>query len=134
MTACSSARTLGQVPISLLLLQHLPSTHRIEHSGDGRDRSFDILIRSLPVADAHSHCPPAAPRRSTEICLAIPYYRSDHPVSPLIMIPFDRARLWIEEPDQALIDYWLPQDFGARQTSDANDQVAGMPAAALNQI
>src|SRR5260370_655170 len=58
----------------------------VEHLGHGSYCAVDILIGSLPVADAHPHRSLAVPGRPTEKRLPITNHCRDHSISPLGMV------------------------------------------------
>src|SRR5215471_9964208 len=123
---------LHSITFYYTLLHSIRDPHRFEHLGDGSHGAVDILIGSLPVADADPHCAAAAPGRSAKVCLPVPNDRGNHPIGPPGMILFGGARPSIKESDQPLVDDRLPHNLGARQGADTLDQSPRVAAAALD--
>src|SRR5450432_381528 len=85
-------------------------------------RTIHILLRGLPVADAHAHGTTPAPSGPPEECLTRRNDSRDHLIGPPVMIGGRRARAGIRKTHQALIDYWFPEHLRAGQRADSRNQ------------
>ena len=106
----------------------------LQHVCDRRNRARHVMFARLPVAYRYPHTPPSTPGRPAKERLAGRRDFGNYRIGAHVVLRFGRIRSPVQETDQSLIDLWLPDDLGPRQSPDPRDQCPRMATTTLDQI
>jgi hypothetical protein len=105
-----------------------------QRSFDGGDRTLDIGVNCLPIANRDTHAARTTPGCPAKECFAAIHDARNDLVGPRIMIERGCTGLGTEKPDQPLVDRGCPHDLSTPQGPNTRHEDARVMTRPINEI